>query len=229
LNRLFTRGGALRLLFVAIDGLYYFGHRLSHSSTFVWSGHYVHHSSEYYNFTTAIRQGVFEAALLWPRHLVFALLGFPPVYWLVWNEINFGMMFFVHTEQIGKLWWPIEFIFNTPSHHRVHHARNPLYIDKNYGGIFIFWDRLFGTFEEEKEKCVYGLVHPIHYVDPLQMQFAHLRSVLSRCRVGQVAVDNGRQSCLWAGLVLGRQRASVARARPAVGGARPIGRIGGRL
>jgi alkylglycerol monooxygenase len=167
------------LLFVAIDGLYYFGHRLSHSSTFVWSGHYVHHSSEYYNFTTAIRQGVFEAALLWPRHLVFALLGFPPVYWLVWNEINFGMMFFVHTEQIGKLWWPIEFIFNTPSHHRVHHARNPLYIDKNYGGIFIFWDRLFGTFEEEKEKCVYGLVHPIHYVDPLQIQFAHLRSVLS--------------------------------------------------
>jgi sterol desaturase/sphingolipid hydroxylase (fatty acid hydroxylase superfamily) len=167
------------LLFVVIDLLYYFGHRLSHSSTFVWSGHYVHHSSEYYNFTTAIRQGVFEAALLWPRHLIFALAGFPPVYWLVWNEINFGMMFFVHTEQIGKLWWPIELVFNTPSHHRVHHARNPLYIDKNYAGIFIVWDRMFGTFEEEKEKCVYGLVHPIHYVDPLQMQFAHMRSVLA--------------------------------------------------
>ena len=199
--------------FVVLDFLYYCGHRLSHSNTFIWSGehlifkipfliylhlsnpskkininmfflkicfyfyeknilcfvffyekkqgHIVHHSSEHYNFSTALRQGVFEAALLWPRLLLLAVLGFPPATTLFWNEVNVSLMFFVHTEAIGKLPAPIELIFNTPSHHRVHHARNPQYIDKNYAGVFIIWDRLFGTFEEEKDEPKYGLVHPL--------------------------------------------------------------------
>jgi hypothetical protein len=163
--------------FLVIDLAYYWGHRWSHE-TVMWIGHNVHHSSEFYNFTTALRQGGFEALFAYPRNLIWAVLGFPPLYWLTWYEINVAFMFFVHTETVGKLWWPIELVFNTPSHHRVHHARNPAYIDKNYAGIFIVWDRLFGTFEAETDKCVYGLVHPLHTIDPLDVQLLHLKHVL---------------------------------------------------
>lgn len=165
--------------FAVVDFLYYLGHRLSHSNTFIWSGHIVHHSSEFYNFTTALRQGYFEGLLMWPRLLILAMLGFPPAYGFFWNELNIVMMFFVHTETIGKLPAPIEFVFNTPSHHRVHHARNPKYIDKNYAGVFIIWDRLLGTYEEEAEAPVYGLVHPLHTYDPLFVQFSHLQAAVS--------------------------------------------------
>lgn len=98
---------------------------------------------------------------------------------MVLNEIDTVLMFFVHTETIGKLWWPIEFIFVTPSHHRVHHARNKAYLDKNFGGALIVWDRLFGTFEEEREQPVYGLVHPLHSFDPIYVQFQQLVNCLS--------------------------------------------------
>lgn len=89
------------------------GHRFSHSSTLIWSGHIVHHSSEYFNFTTAFRQGVFERVFTSPRNLLLALMGFPPAYFLLFNQIDTIYMFFTHTETIDKLWWPIEMIFNT--------------------------------------------------------------------------------------------------------------------
>ena len=130
---------------VGVDLLYYVYHRMAHRVRLFWATHQAHHSSQYFNFATALRQkwnisgDVFLRALL-------PLFGVPP--WMVFASfsINLVYQFWIHTERIGKLWRPIEFIFNTPSHHRVHHGMDQQYLDKNYGGIFILWDRLFGSF-----------------------------------------------------------------------------------
>ena len=130
---------------VGVDLLYYVYHRIAHRVRLFWATHQAHHSSQYFNFATALRQkwnisgDVFLRALL-------PLVGVPP--WIVFASfsINLIYQFWIHTERIGKLWRPIEFIFNTPSHHRVHHGMDQQYLDKNYGGIFILWDRLFGSF-----------------------------------------------------------------------------------
>ncbi|MFS0896163.1 sterol desaturase family protein [Mycolicibacterium litorale] len=145
---------------VGVDLLFYCYHRVAHRVRLVWATHQAHHSSEYYNFATALRQKWNNSGeiVMW---LPLPLLGVPP--WMVFASFSISLIyqFWVHTERIGTLWRPIEFVFNTPSHHRVHHGRDAEYLDRNYGGILIIWDRLFGTFQRELFRPHYGLTKPV--------------------------------------------------------------------
>jgi sterol desaturase/sphingolipid hydroxylase (fatty acid hydroxylase superfamily) len=145
---------------LGVDLLYYAYHRIAHRVRLIWATHQAHHSSEYFNFATALRQKWNNSGeiLMW---IPLPLLGLPP--WLVffsWS-LNLIYQFWVHTERIGKLPRPFEFVFNTPSHHRVHHGMDQMYLDKNYGGIFIVWDRLFGSFQPELFRPHYGLTKQV--------------------------------------------------------------------
>jgi sterol desaturase/sphingolipid hydroxylase (fatty acid hydroxylase superfamily) len=151
-------------LFFMDDFTYYWFHRLNHEVRFFWAGHVNHHSSEYMNFGTALRQGIgerFHKYFLW---LWVAFMGFDPLMIFTMMGINLIVQFWTHTELVHKLPTWVEFIFNTPSHHRVHHASNIAYLDCNHAGMLIIWDRLFGTFSEEKDdnKPVYGLTTNIN-------------------------------------------------------------------
>ncbi|MEM8907102.1 MAG: sterol desaturase family protein, partial [Bacteroidota bacterium] len=158
------------LLFLLDDFIYYWFHRLNHEVRLFWAGHVPHHSAIRMNFSTALRQGVGERLHKFLFWLILPLLGFDPLMIFTVMSINLIYQFWVHTELVDRLPWAIEWLFNTPSHHRVHHASNIRYLDCNHGGVLIIWDRLFGTFSEEKafEKPVYGLtknidsLHPIH-------------------------------------------------------------------
>jgi sterol desaturase/sphingolipid hydroxylase (fatty acid hydroxylase superfamily) len=145
---------------VGVDLLFYVYHRAAHRVRLIWATHQAHHSSQYYNFATALRQKWNNSGeiVMW---LPLPLLGVPP--WMVFFSFSISLIyqFWVHTERIGKLWRPVEFIFNTPSHHRVHHGMDQLYLDRNYGGILIVWDRLFGTFQPEVFRPRYGLTKPV--------------------------------------------------------------------
>ncbi|MGB0837941.1 MAG: sterol desaturase family protein [Flavobacteriaceae bacterium] len=146
------------LVFFAEDFTYYWQHRIGHESRFFWASHVVHHSSKKYNLSTAVRQtwtGAFTG-FFFPAWM--ALLGFHPLMIVTQGSISLLYQYWIHTEMIHKLPKWFEFIFNTPSHHRVHHGTNPQYLDRNHAGILIIWDRIFGTFEPEVEKPVYGLV-----------------------------------------------------------------------
>jgi len=136
---------------------------------FMWAAHVVHHSSEDYNLAVALRQSVFTAFTGWPMFAVLAFCGVPPIVYATVHSFNTLYQFWIHTQLVGKL-GPLEKIINTPSLHRVHHAINPRYLDKNYGGTFMIWDRLFGTYEPETEPCVYGIVKPLASFDPLWTQ-----------------------------------------------------------
>lgn len=157
-------------LFFADDFAYYWYHRTHHRIRLFWASHVVHHSSERYNLSTALRQPWTPFTSL-PFWLPLAFLGFSPWMILLQQAISLVYQFFIHTERVGKLSRPIEFIMNTPSHHRVHHGSNQQYLDKNYGGTLIVWDRLFGTFEPEDERVVYGLTHNIKTFNPLKVAF----------------------------------------------------------
>ncbi|WP_278312497.1 sterol desaturase family protein [Lolliginicoccus levis] len=156
------------VLFFLDDFLYYWYHRTHHTIRVFWASHVVHHSSEYYNFSTALRQPWTPFSSM-PYWLPLALLGFPPWMILLAQSWNLLYQFFIHTERVGKLPAPLELVLNTPSHHRVHHGSNPQYLDKNYGGILIIWDRLFGTFEPEGERVRYGLTKNISTHNPLRV------------------------------------------------------------
>jgi sterol desaturase/sphingolipid hydroxylase (fatty acid hydroxylase superfamily) len=146
-------------LYLGVEFCYYWFHRASHRIRWFWCAHVVHHGSEHMNFTTAMRQSwLYSFAGNWLFYTPMVWLGFEPRWVLCALSLNLAYQFFVHTQWVGKLPRPIEFIFNTPSHHRAHHGRNPVYIDKNYGGTLIIFDRLFGTFVEENEPVDYGLV-----------------------------------------------------------------------
>ncbi len=157
-------------LFLACDICYYWFHRFAHEINFGWAGHVVHHQSEEFNLTTALRQSSTQWISSELFMLPIALLGIP----IQWKLGIFGMnlifQFFLHTRSIGKLHPWFEFVFNTPSHHRVHHGRNPKYIDRNYGGTLIIWDRMFGSFQVEVEEPVYGIVRPLSSFNPLTAQ-----------------------------------------------------------
>ncbi|WP_370397757.1 sterol desaturase family protein [Tenacibaculum dicentrarchi] len=158
------------LLLFADDISYYWFHRLNHEVRLFWAGHVPHHSSIYMNLGTALRQGVGERIHKFFFWLWIPLLGFDPLMMFTVMGISLIYQFFVHTELIDKLPKPIEFIFNTPSHHRVHHASNIRYLDCNHAGILIIWDRLFGTFSKELkavEKPVYGLTVNIETKNPI--------------------------------------------------------------
>ncbi len=156
------------ILFFADDFAYYWFHRANHEVRLFWAGHVPHHSSEYMNFGTALRQGVGERLHKYFFWLWIPLLGFDPVMLFLAMSVNLLYQFWVHTELVDKLPRPIEFILNTPSHHRVHHASNIRYLDCNHAGALIIWDRLFGTFSEEKafDRPVYGLTVNINSYNP---------------------------------------------------------------
>ncbi len=145
---------------VGVDLLFYAYHRTAHRVRLVWATHQAHHSSQYFNFATALRQKWNNSGeiLAW---IPLPLLGIPP--WIVFASfsVNLIYQFWVHTERIDRMWRPIEYVFNTPSHHRVHHGMDPEYLDKNYAGILILWDRLFGTYQDELFRPHYGLTKQV--------------------------------------------------------------------
>ena len=153
-------------LLVAEDLCFYAYHRAHHEVRLLWASHVVHHSSVHFNFSTALRQP-WVLAFAFPFWVPLAVLGVPLWAILVQQSVSLLYQFLVHTERVGTLWRPVELVLNTPSHHRVHHASNPRYLDRNYGGILIVWDRLFGTFQVEDERCVYGLTTNIASFNPL--------------------------------------------------------------
>ena len=154
------------VLLLADDFAYYWFHRAHHEVRLLWASHVVHHSSQYFNFSTALRQTWTPFSSI-PFFVPLALAGFPPWMLVLQQSVNLLYQFFLHTERIDHLPRPIEAVMNTPSHHRVHHGMNGRYIDRNYGGMFIVWDRLFRTFEPEGERVIYGLTHQLRSHNPV--------------------------------------------------------------
>jgi len=150
------------------DFCYYWAHRAGHEITLFWAAHAVHHQSEEYNLSTALRQSSTTFLTSWLFYLPLIVLGFPVEILIAVNSINLIYQFWVHTQLVGKL-GPLELFMVTPSNHRVHHAQNDIYIDRNYGGMFIVWDRLFGTFQEELDDVapIYGVRRPLHSWNPV--------------------------------------------------------------
>lgn len=162
--------------FLSLDFATYWSHRLSHEVNFFWNKHVVHHTSEEYNLAVALRQPISEfVSLFFVFMFPAALLGVPPEVVAVLTPIHFLLQFWIHTPHIGKL-GILEYIIVTPSQHRVHHALNEIYIDKNLSGVFCIWDRIFGTFQEEleEEPPVYGSTRPLDTWNPIKQNFAHL-------------------------------------------------------
>ena len=160
------------LAFFADDFSYYWFHREAHLIRYFWASHKVHHSSEKYNLATAVRQ-------TWTGNITFSyifylwmpIIGFHPIVILVMQQVSLLYQYWIHTETIGKMWRPLEYIFNTPSHHRAHHGSDVKYLDKNYAGIMIIWDRMFGTFIEETDRPTYGLVENVNTNNPVKIAF----------------------------------------------------------
>lgn len=164
----------IALCFVLDDLRYYWVHRFGHRIRWVWASHVNHHSSQHYNLTTALRQtwtGTFTFMMIVRAPLI--LIGFHPAIVLFVGGLNLIYQFWIHTEAIGRMPRWFEAVMNTPSHHRVHHGRNPRYLDCNYAGVFVVWDKLFGTFvpEQADEPVDYGLVHNLGTFNPLRVAF----------------------------------------------------------
>lgn len=157
---------AWALAIVCYDFCYYWNHRLGHESAVFWASHVVHHQSQCYNLSTALRQTSTGALLGWVFYVPMAVAGVPPQMFAVAAVCNLLYQYWIHTELIGRLGW-FDRWFSSPSNHRVHHAVNDRYIDRNYGGLTMAWDRLFGTFVAEDEPCVYGTRAPLDSWDPL--------------------------------------------------------------
>jgi alkylglycerol monooxygenase len=156
--------------FVLVDLLYYWWHRLSHEVNVLWAAHVVHHQSEDYNLAVGLRQSVLTSWTALPFYLPLALLGVPTLVFAIVHALSTLYQFWIHTQLVRKIRGPIDWIFNLPSHHRVHHAINPQYLDKNYGATLVVWDRLFGTYAEEIETPVYGITKPLASFDPMWAQ-----------------------------------------------------------
>lgn len=159
-------------IFVAVEFCYYWFHRASHRVRWFWSAHVVHHSDETMNLSTAMRQSMLYSVTGWWLFFTpLMFLGVPPVWVFFFYALNLIYQFFIHTEAVGKLPRWVEYVFDTPSNHRAHHGRNPQYIDKNYGGVLIIFDRWFGTYVEEQEPVDYGIVPPMPSLNPLKLVF----------------------------------------------------------
>lgn len=165
------------LCLVSIDFCRYWAHRVAHVNRFWWATHVTHHNSEKYNWSVSFRLG-------WTQHIkiIFfipvALMGFDPVIFFICHQIEVLYQFWIHTEYIRKLPAPIEYIFTTPSHHRVHHSRNEKYLDKNFGSTLIIWDRMFGTFVPETEQADYGITKPVNSYNPITLNFHEWKDLL---------------------------------------------------
>ena len=168
----FTWWAWLLILF-GDDFCYYWSHRLGHESRFFWASHIVHHSSEKYNLSTALRQTWTGGFFSFIFYIGLPIFGFHPLMIFTQMSVSLLYQYWIHTELIYKMPTWFETVFNTPSHHRVHHGSNPIYLDRNYAGIFIIWDKLFGTFQEElpQVKVVYGLTSNINTYNPVKIAF----------------------------------------------------------
>ncbi len=182
------------LCFVGHDFFYYWFHRFSHEVGAGWAAHVVHHQSEEYNLTVALRQGAFQPAVSWVFYLPLAGFGFPPAMFLAVSAFDTLYQFWIHTRLVGRL-GPLEWVLNTPSHHRVHHGRNPRYIDRNHGGTLIVWDRLFGTFAREDDEPVYGITKPLASFNPLWANFHYWAEMWDVARRARRPLD--RLRVLW--------------------------------
>jgi sterol desaturase/sphingolipid hydroxylase (fatty acid hydroxylase superfamily) len=159
------------LALLLYDLCYYWLHRAGHEVAVFWAAHAAHHQSQHYNLSTALRQTSTGALLGWLFYLPMAALGVPPVLFGIVALVDLLYQFWVHTEHVGRLGW-FDRVFCSPSNHRVHHAINDHYLDRNYGGILVLWDRLFGTFTPEREPCIYGTRTPLNSWDPIWANFA---------------------------------------------------------
>jgi sterol desaturase/sphingolipid hydroxylase (fatty acid hydroxylase superfamily) len=159
-------------LFFLVDLGYYWAHRMSHEINLFWGGHVVHHQSEEYNLSVALRQSSFQVVWTFFYYLPLAVAGFNTTDFLLISALNTLYQFWIHTETINKMGW-LEYVLNTPSHHRVHHGRDPKYIDKNHAGTLIIWDRMFGTFQPEEERPTYGITKPINSWNGVWANFSH--------------------------------------------------------
>jgi alkylglycerol monooxygenase len=166
---------------LGVDFLYYWFHRTSHEVNAFWAAHVVHHQSEDFNLAVALRQGALQGSFSWVFYLPLALLGFPPLMFLTCSSINTLYQFWVHTRLIGRL-GSLEWVLNTPSNHRVHHGRNPKYIDRNHGGILIVWDRLFGTYAAEEDEPVYGITSPLKSWNPVWANLHYWVELVGKAR-----------------------------------------------
>jgi sterol desaturase/sphingolipid hydroxylase (fatty acid hydroxylase superfamily) len=166
---------------LGVDFLFYWAHRVAHRVRLVWATHQAHHSSEYFNFSTALRQKWNNSAeiVFW---LPLPILGVPPALIFLGFSISLVYQFFVHTERVGTLWRPVELVLNTPSHHRVHHGSDPEYLDRNYAGILIVWDRLFGTFQPELQRPRYGLTTHVGTHNILELQTREYAAIIRDVR-----------------------------------------------
>ncbi len=161
------------LLFIGVDFFYYWFHRLAHEISILWGSHVVHHQSEEYNLTVALRQAWLQGAFSWVFYLPLAVVGFSPASFLTIASLQTLYQFWIHTKLIDKMNPAFEYVFNTPSHHRVHHGVNPKYIDKNHGGTLIIFDRWFGTFQAEDEEVVYGITKQTNSWNPVWVNFEY--------------------------------------------------------
>jgi len=180
------------LAFFAVDFFYYWWHRLSHEVNFLWAAHVVHHQSEDYNLAVALRQAVLTSWTALPFYLPVALLGVPTPVFAVVHALSTLYQFWIHTQLVGKVKGPLDWILNLPSHHRVHHAINPEYLDKNYAATLIIWDRLFGTYEEENATPVFGITKPLGTFDPMWAQIHYWIEMASMARVAERPLDKLR-------------------------------------
>lgn len=168
-------------LFIATDFVWYWYHRLAHEVNLFWAAHVVHHQSEDFNYTVSARITIFQAVIRTGFWAILPIIGFPAGMITTLLLVHGLYPFFIHTRTVGKLGW-LEYIFVTPSHHRVHHASNPQYLDKNYGDVLIIWDKLFGTFAEEQEEPVYGLTKPLDSHSFLWQHFHFLLELFETAR-----------------------------------------------
>lgn len=172
------------------DFAFYWHHRLSHEIRILWAAHVNHHSSVNINFAVALRQSWLELLYKDMWYIPLVLIGFHPLMIMTLHQINLIYQFLPHTETVKKLPRWFEFIFNTPSHHRAHHASNIKYLDKNYGGIFIIWDRMLGTFrEEDEEKPIYGITSNIHSYNLFYITFHELGNIIRDVRTAPTFKD----------------------------------------
>lgn len=182
---------AWALLILAMDLSFYVFHRASHRVGFLWAIHAVHHQSEEYNLSVALRQPWLHLLAGVGFYMPLAVLGFPPAMFLGALTLDTLYQFWIHTRAIGRL-GPLESFLNTPSHHRVHHGVDPEYVDRNYGGIFIFWDRLFGTFRREEREPVYGTVKPVRTWNAVRCNAEGWFDLAARCRATEAILDKIR-------------------------------------
>ncbi len=170
------------------DFCFYVYHRCSHRIRLLWAAHENHHSSEYCNFTTALRQSWTTPLYSYSFFIPMAFIGFHPLVIITIQSVSLIYQFFLHTETVNKL-GPVEWVMNTPSHHRVHHGANPQYIDCNYAGIFIIWDRLFGSFVPEEEKVKFGLTKDMPNFNPLRIAVNHFLLIARDLRQSSNLLD----------------------------------------